>query len=78
MIPDFPLDRPEPSVTSMHMPAGRGPQTASQPTRASLAPDRSACAQLLGEVSNLACDRRAQPASIIGFAPSRVLMENLG
>ena len=31
-----------------------------------------------GEVFNLACDRHAQSASIMGFAPSRVLMDNLG
>jgi len=54
------------------------PDTASRPTRASLAPDRPACALLLGEVFNLACDRHTQSASIMGFAPSRVLMDNLG
>jgi hypothetical protein len=76
--PDYPLDRPEPSVTSIHMPTMCRPHAASWPTRASLAPDRSACAQLLGEVFNLACDRRAQPASIMGIKPSRVPMDNLG
>jgi hypothetical protein len=76
--PDFPLDRPMPSAT-LHLSLGCMPSVAaSRPTRASLAPDRPARALLLGEVSNLACDRRAQSDSIMGFAPSRVLMENLG
>ena len=78
MIPDCPLDRPMHSVALCQRTIVVLPDAASRPTRASLAPDRSACALLLGEVFNLACDRHAQPASVMGFAPSRVLMDNLG
>ncbi len=48
------------------------------PTRASLAPGRPFCAQLLARMFNPGCGRRAQTASTMGSAPSRVLMENPG
>jgi hypothetical protein len=50
----------------------------SWPTRASPAPGRPSCAQLLARMFNPGCDCGAQPALTMGFAPSRVLMENPG
>jgi hypothetical protein len=76
MIPDFPLDRPVP-ISSVPLQLKIVVRCQRPwPTRASRAPGRPSCAQRLARMFNPGCDCGAQPASTMGFAPSRVLMEN--
>ena|GEM_PF-1944256 len=76
--PDFPLERLEQGMHVVERSTESDGKRSSWPTRASLAAGRPSRARLLGEVFDLACNRLAQSASTLGFAPSRVRMENPG